>query len=473
MPTEGLGHECGLFAIWGKGINVAWLTAQGLDGQQTRGQEGAGIVTTDGKNFYSRKGRGLVVQVFPSPRSVRKLQGYAAIGHTRYSTTGRDKMCNVQPLSAITSSGEEIYLGHNGNLVNAWKLRAELNELGEKFTTTTDTEVIARLLARAEGKNWVERLRAVMEKLAGSYCLSILTKNSIILARDPTGNRPLTIGEMNGYWAAASESGVFNNQPVTFLREVDPGEIVVFDETGMHSYPAENPIQHGMCAFEWIYFLRPDSIFGGRESASVRYRAGELLARRHPVEADLIIGIPRSGFYATDGFHAVSRVPIAHGVVANQHLRVFLTPEEESRAEQYDKKYSVLKIVEGKRVVVIDDSVVRGNSNKRVLKMFKRAGAKELHFRSTFPPIIQPCHLGIDMHTQRELIAAKFATQEEVEKGLAKYWEIETVGFLTVEDLIEAIDLPKDELCLGCLGGRYSTPIDSNITKELFELAPV
>lgn len=474
MPVEGLGHECGLFAIWAPGTNVAWVTVRALDGQQTRGQEGAGVVTTDGRNFFVKKERGLVVQVFPNPRSVRKLKGFAAIGHTRYSTTGRDKIANVQPLQVESrETSEEICLAHNGNLVNATVLKSELIAKGEVFRTTTDSEVVAKLLIRTSGKTWAERLRAVMEKLEGSYCLAILTKEQILVCRDQTGNRPLTIGKINGNWEAASESGVFNNQPSEFIREVEPGEIVVFDHSGLTSYPMKNPTaERALCSFEWIYFLRPDSVFGGVRSALARSRAGEFLARRHPVEADLIVPIPRSGFWAAGGYHRVSRIPLEHAVVSNLHVRVFINPSQHEREGQYDLKYSVLpELVEGKRIVIIDDSIVRGNSNKRVLAMFKRAGAAEIHFRSTFPPIIRPCHLGIDMHTESELIAASFGSQVEVEAGLARFWEIESVGYLSRDDLIAAIGLPESMLCTGCVGGRYAydSPA-SGFTKDQFEL---
>ncbi len=476
MPQEELGHECGIFAIWAPGAKVAWLTVMALDGQQTRGQESAGIVTTDGQSFFVKKGLGLVVQVFPKPRSVRKLKGFAAIGQTRYSTTGRNSLANVQPLYAKSLvTGEEIYLAHNGNLINAVELKAGLIEQGEVFRSTNDSEVIAKLLIRATGETWADKLREVMGKLVGSYCLAVLTKEQILLARDPSGNRPLALGRTNGFWEAASESGVFNNQPSEFVREVEPGEIVVIDENGLSSFSQPvKVVQEALCSFEWIYFLRPDSIFGGVRSAAVRRRAGELLASRHPVEADLIVPMPRSGFWAADGFHRVSKIPLGHGVVSNTHVRVFLNPNEEERQQLYDKKYSALReYVEGQRIVVVDDSKVRGNSSKRSIAMFKRAGAKEIHYRLSFPPIIDPCYFGIDMATKKELIAAGLGSQLEIEKALAEYFEIDSVGYNSVEDLVSAIGLPQEMLCLGCVGGRYPYPIVDGFRKDQFELVTV
>lgn len=473
MPLEQLKHACGLFAIWARGSSVAWLTAQALDSQQTRGQEGAGIATTDGLDFYLKKGRGLVIQVFRSIKSVARLIGYAAIGHTRYSTTGRDAACNVQPLRVEGPNGE-VCLGHNGNLINAGELRSELEALGEVFETTTDSEVIAKLLVRAPGANWVDRLSYVMNRILGSYCLVILTKESILLTRDPTGNRPLCIGRSDGCWAAASESGVFNNQPFEFIREVEPGEIIVFNDEGMTSYegrPTNGSL--GLCGFELIYFLRPDSVFGGVEAYTTRYRAGSLLARIYPAEADIVVPVPRSGLYAGDGYTAESGIPVAHGVVVNLLSRVFINPDKLERVEKLELKYSTTSILEGKRIVVVDDSVVRGNSNNRVFEILRAVGVSEIHFRSTFPPIVRPCHLGIDMATDEELIAAKYGgDKEKVEQELEKHWGVTSVRYLSVPQLVSVIGLPESKLCLGCVGGRYAVDMPADIRKDEFERVP-
>ncbi|HEX7456516.1 MAG TPA: amidophosphoribosyltransferase [Candidatus Nanoarchaeia archaeon] len=466
---ESLGHACGLYTVFAPNAPVAWLTARALDGQQTRGQEGAGIATTDGEDLHLKKGRGLVTQVFPTQRLVRKLTGFAAIGHTRYSTTGRDKVCNVQPLKVAGPNGE-ICLGHNGNLVNARGLRRELEANGEAFETTTDSEIIAKLVTRAPGRTWVDKLRYVMPLLRGSYCVSILTKDSVLMARDPTGNRPLCIGKTNSYWAAASESGVFNNQPVEFFREVEPGEIVVFDEDGMTSHQGMIPTSLGICVFELIYFMRPDSILQGVEAYGVRYRAGQTLARSNPTPADLVIGVPRSGFYAADGYTAESGIPVAHGIVANLLFRVFLNPNQAERKIRNELKYSTTSIISGKRLIVIDDSIVRGNSNNRVIQILKMAGAAEVHIRSTFPPIIKPCYLGIDMATKKELIAARFGgVTEEVEEKLARHWDVASVRYLSVPELVEAIGLPMNMICLRCVGGRSAVELPTSFRKEEFE----
>ena len=465
-------HECGLFGIFAPGKNVAWLTARGLDGQQTRGQEGAGIATTDGRNFHIRKDRGLVVQVFPRPGSVRHLKGFAAIGHVRYSTTGRDTLANVQPLYVDGPNGE-ICLGHNGNLINAAALRSELTEQGVSFRTTTDSEVIAQLLVHAPGKDWVERLRSVMGRIVGSYCLVILTKHSIMVARDPVGNRPLAIAKTDGYYAVASESGVFNNLPTEYLREVEPGEIIVFhEEAGMLSFPSEVREQKGHCSFELIYFMRPDSVFMGQESGMVRYRAGRKLAECYPAEADFVVGVPRSGFYAADGFAHASRIPSAHGIVFNQNKRVFLTPNQDEREAEYNLKYSTLQLIRGRRLVIVDDSIVRGNSTSRVIKLLRRAEVAEIHLRITFPPVVHPCHYGIDMATYSDLIAARQGegkSKEEIERALVDHYGVDSLRYLSIADLVEAVAVSEENLCLRCVGGREIFNSREVFSKEQFE----
>ncbi len=460
-------HECGLFGILAPGRNVAWLTVRSLDGQQTRGQEGAGIATTDGEGFFLKKDQGLVIQVFPKEESVEELVGFAGIGHVRYSTTGKDSVTNVQPLKVSGPNGE-ICLGHNGNLINAVELRRELLEEGVKFTTTTDSEVIAQLLVRAPGEDWVERLRFVMGKIQGAYCLVILTKHSIIVARDSFGIRPLSIAKTDGYYAVASESGVFNNLPTEYLREVEPGEIVVFDkENGLSSYPSVEKQPIGNCSFEWIYFMRPDSKFSGLEAGAVRYRAGKLLAQSYPADVDLVVGVPRSGLYAADGFSHESGIPSAHLIISNQNKRVFLNPNQDERERDYDLKYSTLEMIAGKRLVVVEDSVVRGNSTNRVIQLLLKAGASEIHLRSTFPIIFKPCYLGIDMATEWELIAARLGRglgKKEIEEILAKFWQIASVSYLSVEELVSAIGI--SELCLGCVGGRYAIDIKEGVFKK-------
>ena len=473
-------HECGLFGIYAPGKNVAWLTAIALDGQQTRGQEGAGIATTDGDNFHLFKNRGLVVQVFQREENenVVKLKGFAAIGHVRYSTTGRDSLANVQPLLVSGPNGE-ICLGHNGNLINSVALRAELLEQGVKFQSTTDSEVIAQLLVRAPGKDWVERLRFVMNRLKGAYCLVILTKHSIMAARDPWGVRPLAIAKTDGYYAVASESGVFNNLPTEYLREVEPGEIVVLhDEAGMLSFPSTEKKQLGHCAFEFIYFMRPDSVFAGKVAAEVRHKAGELLAQNYSAEtdeADIVIGVPRSGIYAANGSARESGLPFVYAIVHNQNKRVFMNPNQDERGREYDLKYSVLEhLVREQDVIAIDDSIVRGNSTERVLNLLKGANVENIRLQSTFPPVVAPCHLGVDMSTREELIAVRLgdgADKEELEQILADFWDIHSLTYLSKDELVEAIGIEESKLCLGCIGGRYAVELgDTDFDKHQFEL---
>ncbi len=467
--SEDLKHACGLFGIWAPGYPVAWITVQGLNGQQTRGQESAGIVTVDDEDFHCKKNQGLVIQVFPKEESVDELIGHAALGHIRYSTTGSDTSANVQPFWEDSSHGR-FFLGHNGNLINAVELKAELLAQGETFLSTTDSEVIAKLFARAEGETAVERLRAVMEHIKGSYCLGILTINELIFVRDYTGNRPLALGKIGDYWTVASESGVFGNLGGDFIREIEPGEIVVINHSGLQSYPSEKKVQTGMCSFEHMYFLRPDSEFGGKDAYSIRYRAGEILAREYPIDADLVVSVPRSGFYAGDGYSAVSRIPSAHGLIANTHKKVFIIPGQKRREAEYDLKYSATKILFGKRVVVVDDSIVRSTSITRVVQLLRKAGVSEIHLRITYPVITHPCFFGIDMSTRRELIAHQLGGRQDlVEEGLVNLLGVDSVHYLSVPQLVEAIDLPAKVLCLGCVGGRYPIPIEGSFAKDQFE----
>lgn len=473
MPLEELKHACGLFAIYAPKMSVAWMTAQALDGQQTRGQEGAGIATTDGDSLYLRKGRGFVTQVFRTPRSVRRLVGHAAIGHNRYSTTGRDKSCNVQPLRVSGPNGE-ICLGHNGNLVNARQLRRKLEAKGETFETTTDSELIAKLLVNESGPDWASRLKKVMYQLDGSYCLAILTKDGVLLARDPTGNRPLSVGHIDGCWAAASESGVFANQGIEFEREVNPGEIVVFDRDGMHSFQALPAGPLGVCWFEYIYFARPDTVIEGVQCHGVRFRAGQILAREHPAEADFVAPVPRSGLYASDGYTFETGIPVNHGIISNLLSRAFIDPDKIRRVKKLELKYSTTIMLRDKRLVVIDDSIVRGNSNNRVARLLHKEGVSETHMRISSPPITKPCHWGIDMATEAELVAARIGgAKEEIEKTLAATWQVDSVRYLTVEQLVEAIGLTEEKLCLHCVGGRSALTVPERFRKEEFEKVPV
>ena len=478
MPLEGLKHACGLYAIYAPGEPVAWMTAQALDGQQTRGQEGAGVATTDGDNFHIKKDRGLVIQVFRSPRSVRHLKGFAAIGHNRYSTTGRDKPCNVQPLRVSGPNGE-ICLGHNGNLVNALSLREELEADGETFETTTDSEVVAKLLVREPGEDWVSRLRGVMRKIEGAYNLTILTKDSVLLARDRTANRPLSIARMNGSWAAASESGIFNNQPLEFIRDVHPGEIILLNKDGMSSHVGLTPGPLGLCSFEWYYFARPDSEIHGVQTYDVRFRAGQTLARSYPADADWVVGVPRSGLYAADGYSVESGIYQVHGIVANLFYRAFIDPDQEERIRKLEKKYSTTNILRDKKVVIIDDSIVRGNSNERLVRVLRAAkileafGVHEIHIRSTYPPIVKPCRFGIDMATEGELIAARLGGDKEVvEEKLAQLWGVASVRYLSLQEAIDAVGLPEDVMCFDCVGGRSAIEIRGEVKKEAFERVP-
>ncbi|MBI4216131.1 MAG: amidophosphoribosyltransferase [Chloroflexi bacterium] len=462
-------EECGIFGIYSPNEEVARLAFFGLFSLQHRGQESAGIATSDGRRLWLHTDMGLVAHVFDE-ETLARLPGGLAIGHTRYSTTGSSRIVNAQPVVVECALGE-LALGHNGNIVNAQTMRRELEEQGHTFTGSTDSEVIARLIAVAPGADWVEKLRHAMRRLQGAYSLVLLTRDALMAARDPLGVRPLCLGSLNGGWVVASESCALDHIRADFLREVEPGEIVRIDSSGLTSHPSpegKRPCR-GLCIFEFIYFARPDSVIEGRLLYQAREAMGAQLAREHPVAADLVIGIPDSATAAGIGYAQESGLPYTQALLKNRYVgRTFIEPDQRIRDIGVQLKYNPLpQVLAGQRVVVVDDSIVRGTTTPRVVALLRAAGAREIHLRVCAPPIRYPCFFGVDMATRQELIAAQKSVPQ-----IRDLIGADSLGYLSLEGLIEAVALPRERFCLACFTGNYPIPVQLEMDKLALEASP-
>jgi amidophosphoribosyltransferase len=464
---SGLRESCGVFGVYAPGEDVARITFYGLYALQHRGQESAGIATTDGNKIHLRTGMGLISQVFDEA-DLSYLPGHIAIGHTRYSTTGSSRPENAQPL-CLDGPREPLALGHNGNLVNAGVLRHDLEEQGYSFATTSDTEIIANLLASAPGTTWEKRMGYVMKRIQGAYCVVALTPSGLLAMRDPYGIRPLCLGSLNSGWAVASETCALDHLGATFLREVEPGEALFIDETGVSSYKPVPPQRPALCIFEYIYFSRPDSILRDKLLYPVRMAMGAELARQYPVDADLVIGVPDSAIAAAIGYSHQSGIPYAEGLVKNRYVgRTFIQPDQRLREIGVYLKFNPLReLLEGQRLVVVDDSIVRGTTTPRVVEMLRRAGAREVHMRITAPPIREPCFFGIDMATRWELIASHKSVDE-----ICRHIGADSLAYQTIEGLMRAVAQPRETFCVACFTGDYPMEVQLQMDKLVFERRP-
>jgi amidophosphoribosyltransferase len=460
-------HECcGIFGVYAPGEDVARLTFFALFALQHRGQESAGIATTDGKRLQLYAKMGLVSQVFTED-SLSHLKGDIAIGHNRYSTTGSSRITNAQPL--IVGNGENaIAIAHNGNIVNAEHLYQELSDMGYTFQTSTDTEVIANLILSSPEKSWVDKIKYAMHRLQGAYSLTLLTNHTLYGVRDPFGVRPLCLGAINGGWVIASESCALDHIGANFIREIEPGEIVSVTDNGVDSYQEEVG-RRALCIFEYIYFARPDSVINGRLLYPARLAMGEGLAQEHQVDADLVMGVPDSATAAGIGYARCSGIPLCEGLLKNRYVgRTFIEPDQRIRDLGVKLKFNPLpQMLDGKRVVVIDDSIVRGTTTPQVVRLLRRAGAKEVHMRICAPPIRYPCFFGVDMATRWELIAAHKTVPE-----VRDFIGADSLGHLSIDGLIKAVDLPKDIFCLACFTGDYPIPVQLEMDKLALETMP-
>jgi amidophosphoribosyltransferase len=460
-------HEsCGVFGIYAPGVDVARITFFGLYALQHRGQESAGIATADGKKVYLHTSMGLVSQVFTEDE-LAQLHGHIAIGHTRYSTTGSSRACNAQPI-LIEANSTTIALAHNGNIVNAKFLSDELSQQGYTFATTTDSEIIANLVMSSTERNPVDKIRYAMRRLQGAYSLVILTKDKLMGVRDPMGVRPLCLGTIDGGWVIASESCALGHVGAQFIREIEPGEIVVINKNGVRSFTEEST-RKALCIFEYIYFARPDSVIQGKLLYSARQAMGKILAREYPVDADLVMGVPDSATAAGIGYAVASGIPYCEGLIKNRYVgRTFIEPDQRLRDLGVKLKFNPLaETIVGKKLIVVDDSIVRGTTTPKVVAMLKRAGAKEVHLRICSPPIRHPCFFGVDMATRWELIAAQ-KTIPEIREAIGA----DSLGYISIEGLIESVGLPKDMFCLACFTGDYPIPVQLEMDKLALEVIP-
>jgi len=457
-------HEsCGVFGVYTPGVDVARLTFFALFALQHRGQESAGIATTDGRKLQVHARMGLVSQVF-SEDSLSQLSGNFAIGHNRYSTRGSSRVANIQPIIAGEGSNT-IAIAHNGNILNAEHLYQELSDQGYTFHTSTDTEVIVNLILSSNEKDWVDRIRYAMHRLQGAYSLTLMTNHSLFGVRDPFGVRPLCLGSIDGGWVIASESCALDHIGANFVREIEPGEIVSITENGVDSY-REEASRRAICIFEYIYFARPDSVINGRLLYPARQAMGEGLAEEHPVDADLVMGVPDSATTAGIGYSHKSGIPLGEGLLKNRYVgRTFIEPDQRIRDLGVKLKFNPLpQMLDGKRLVVVDDSIVRGTTTPQVVKLLKRAGVREVHMRICAPPLRYPCFFGVDMATRWELIAAQKTIPE-----IRDFIGADSLGYLSIDGLIKAVALPKDIFCMACFTGDYPIPVQLEMDKMALE----
>ena len=444
-------EACGVFGIYAPGESAARLTFFALYALQHRGQESAGIAVSDGQRASLYKEMGLVSQVF-NETNLRPLEGHIAIGHVRYSTADSSRRVSAQPFLLESALGP-VAVAHNGNLVNAAELRQDLFAKGVGLVSSCDTETLTQMLAGGRGETWVERIRDVMARARGAYSLTILTRDALYAVRDPWGVRPLSIGRINGYWAVASESCALQTIGAREIVEIPRGTIVAIDANGPRYLVGSERAKSNLCIFEYIYFARPDSIIGGRLIHEVRQALGRELAREHPVEADLVISVPDSATAAAIGYAQESGIPYGEGLIKNRYIgRTFIEPNDRLRQAGVALKFNTLpQVLEGKRLVVVDDSIVRGNTSGPIIELLRRAGASEVHMRVSSPPIKHPCFMGVDMATYDELIAHRLSVE-----GIRLKIGADTLGYLGLENMIHATRRPISEFCLSCFTGRYS-----------------
>ncbi len=452
-------EECGVFGIYSKsGLDVASITYYGLYALQHRGQESAGIAVSDSEGLICHKDMGLVSDIFDET-ILSNMKGKAAIGHVRYSTTGASKAENAQPLLSKFKLGS-IAIAHNGNLVNADIIRELLEDTGVLFQTSIDSEVILNLIARNAKKGLEQAVVDAIQAVKGSYAITMLTENKLIGVRDPNGIRPMCIGKIGEDYIMCSESCALDAVGAEFVRDVAPGEIVIIDEDGIKSIQFAEKTKCMTCSFEYIYFARPDSIMDGINVYNARLAAGEQLFKEVPAEADIVIGVPDSGVPAAVGYAKASGIPFGIGLIKNRYVgRTFISPSQKLREQAVSVKLNALKVnVEGKRVVIIDDSIVRGTTSRRLVEILRRAGAKEIHFRVSSPVVKYPCYFGIDTPYRKELVGSQMTIDE-----IRDFIGADSLGYLSMDGLLNTLQ-GKEGFCLGCFNGEYpiSAPIENS-----------
>lgn len=464
-------EECAVFGIWGD-PEAGRMTYLGLYAQQHRGQESAGIVTLKEQNHIQHKGLGLVGEVFPEDQ-LQRLQGHAGIGHVRYSTTGKNLLNNAQPITASLHNGP-MAIAHNGNIVNSQQIRNKLIEEGAIFQGTNDTECLLHMLARKSSSDVVQALKESMPQLEGAYSMVVLNKDRLIAIRDPRGFRPLVLGHRfldgGGFsYVIASETCAFDLIGAKFVREIEPGEIYWVDKDGEHSERFAEVQGKAQCIFEHVYFARPDSLVFGKSVYESRKAMGRVLAKENPIEADLVIPVPDSGVPAAIGYSAESGVPFELGIIRNHYIgRTFIQPTQSIRSFGVKIKLNPQShIIKGKRVVVIDDSLVRGTTSQKIIRLIRQAGAKEVHFRIASPPTTGPCYYGVDTPEKSQLIAARQSINE-----IKEFIDADSLSYLSMEGMMEAIGgvrgaALKSGYCAACFDGNYPTELYTDDNKMI------
>jgi amidophosphoribosyltransferase len=444
--------ECAVVGVYGhkEAANLAYL---GLYALQHRGQESSGIVSNDGEQFHWEKGMGLVADVFTRDR-LKRMPGRSAIGHNRYSTAGSSDLKNAQPLVVNFAFGN-LALAHNGNLINAQMLRNELEAYGAIFQSTSDSEVIIHLIAQSKESLLLDRIFDALNQVRGAFSITLLIDNGLVVARDPRGFRPLCLGRIKDAWVVASETCAFDLIGAETIRDIEPGELVVLDDKGLHAYHPFPKVKPAMCIFEHIYFARPDSKIYGNNVYAARKALGRQLAKESHVPADIVIAVPDSGTPAALGYAEGANIPFEQGLIRNHYVgRTFIEPEQRIRHFGVKVKLNAVpEILEGKRVVVVDDSIVRGTTSRKIVKMLRHAGAKEVHMRISSPPVISPCFYGIDTPTKKELIGSTHSIEE-----IRKYITADSLAYLSLEGLLAAAPGNGERYCNACFTENYPIP---------------
>ncbi len=457
-------ESCGIVGIYAPGEDVARLTYFALYSLQHRGQESAGIATSDGHIANVHKAMGMVAQVF-TEENLHPLQGHIAVGHTRYSTSGSSKLQNAQPYLIETWHGP-LAVAHNGNLTNAASLRRDLLQGGVGLRSSSDSEVITQALAGCKGETWEERVASFMWRAEGAYSLVILTREAVYAVRDPWGFRPLCYGRLGGGWVIASESCALDTIGAEYVREIEPGEIISVDDHGLRTLQGRPPEKRSLCTFEHIYFARPDSLFDGHVIHQVRQALGREVAREHPVAGDVVVAVPDSAIPAAIGYALESGIPFTEGLIKNRYIgRTFIQPSDRLRRAGVALKFNPLTDnLAGKRVVLVDDSIVRGTTSGPLVQLLRQSKAAEVHIRVSSPPIRYPCFMGVDMAAHGELIASQL-TVPEIEQHLG----CDSLAYLSLEGMMRAIGEVSETYCNACFTGRYPLELGEQVGKEAFE----
>ncbi|MGI6188677.1 MAG: amidophosphoribosyltransferase [Clostridiales bacterium] len=452
-----LNEECGVFGVFARDdLDVTELTYYGLYALQHRGQESTGIAVADGKTIKHHKDRGLVPEVFDQDKLEALEGGNIAIGHVRYPTHGDTSIFNAQPLVIRYKKGY-LALAHNGSLTNADRLRSELEEAGAVFQTSADSEVIVNLIARQIDLGLEAAITSTISRLRGAYALLLMTEDTLVAIRDPYGMRPLALGRIDNSYVVASESCAFDTVGADFIRDVKPGEVIIITQDGLKSIQTPAPLSSALCIFEFIYFARTDSVIDGVSVYTARKEAGKILASEHPVEADLVIGVPDSGTTAALGYAEGSGIPFGEGLIKNRYVgRTFISPSQSIREQGVRIKLNALKkVVKGKRIVMIDDSIVRGTTSKKIVEMLRLAGAREVHMRISSPPVRFPCYFGIDTPSKEQLLGASYSVDE-----ICRIIGTDSLEYLSMEGLLKTVETSGCEFCLGCFNGQYPVEIE-------------